>query len=96
MSSLVTNLLRRNRIGFGAGMVNCTRTLSSAAATSPASPPTSTITTQTTASTSNYPELLAKIRGTDSSGSRKSRYLREEGLIPGGQEQTFRGATQLI
>ena len=81
MSSLITNFLRRNRSGSSV-VVNCTRTLSSAAAPSPIS--TSTTTTQTqSASTQNYPELLANIRGTNSSGSRKSRYLRDEGVIPG-------------
>ena len=80
MSSLITNILRRNR-SVSSVIIPCTRTLSSAA---PASAPTSTtITTQTTTSSSNHPELLAKIRGTDSSGSRKSRYLRDEGIIPG-------------
>ena len=79
MSSLITNVLRRNRIDSGV-VVKCTRTLSSIAPPVP----TSTITSQiSTILTPNYPELVAKIRGTDSSGSRKSRYLRDEGIIPG-------------
>ena len=81
MSSLITNVLPRNR-AVSDLVRNCTRTLSSAA-TAPALSSTTVTTHQTTSSTSTHPELLAKIRGTDSSGSRKSRYLRDEGIIPG-------------
>ena len=81
MSTLITNILRRNRT-ISSVVIHCRQTLSSAAATAPA-PTSTTITSQATTSASNHPELLAKIRGTNSSGSRKSRYLRDEGIIPG-------------